>query len=63
MEECLEDIFYLCALAWTKPDDCSRDPITTKLNDRFLSDEATKYDAEALEYSLSSDEDEEEASA
>jgi hypothetical protein len=66
MADCLEDIFYLCALAWTKPDDCARDPITTKLNDRFLSDEATKYDAEALEYSLSSDEhteEDEEASA
>jgi hypothetical protein len=67
MEDCLEDISYLCALAWTKPDDCCRDPITTKLNDRFLGDEATKYDAEVLEYSLSSDghtdEDEEEASA
>jgi len=65
MEDCLEDISYLCALAWTKPDDCTRDPVTTKLNDRFLSDEATQYDAEGLEYSLASEEhtDEEEASA
>jgi hypothetical protein len=65
MEDCLEDISYLCALAWTKPDDCARGPITTKLNDRFLSDEATQYDAEGLEYSLASEEypDEEEASA
>ncbi|MBS1790515.1 MAG: hypothetical protein JST85_22530 [Acidobacteria bacterium] len=52
LEECLEDIFFLTALAWTKPDDCRRDPITTKLNDLYLSDEATIYDAESLEYSL-----------
>jgi hypothetical protein len=60
LEECLEDIFFLSALVWTKPDDCRRDPITTKLNDRFLSDEATKYDAETLEYSLALDEDSDE---
>lgn len=52
LEECLEDIFFLSALAWTKPDDCRRDPITTKLNDLYLSDEATKYDAESLEHAL-----------
>ncbi len=49
LEQCLEDIFYLSALAWAKPDDCMRDPITTKLNDRYLGEEATMYDAEALE--------------
>jgi hypothetical protein len=48
-EQCLEDIFYLSALAWAKPDDCMRDPITTKLNDRYLGEEATFYDEEALE--------------
>lgn len=56
LEDCLEDIFFLSALAWTKPDDCSRNPITTKLNDRVLRDEATHYDAESLEYGLASDE-------
>jgi hypothetical protein len=60
LEECLEDVFFLSALAWTKPDDCRRHPINTKLNDRFLSDEATKYDAETLEYSLALGEDIEE---
>jgi hypothetical protein len=49
LEQCLEDIFYLAALAWAKPDDCMRDPITTKLNDRYLGEEATFYDEEALE--------------
>ena len=47
--ECLEDVFYLSSLAWTKPDDCSRYPITVRLNDRFLRDAATAYDAHALE--------------
>lgn len=49
LEECLEDVFYLTALAWTRPNDCSRYPITTKLNDRFLGEEATNYDADALD--------------
>ena len=54
-EQCLEDIFYLSNLAWTKPNDCSREPITIRLNDRFLKDEATAYDVESLEYALSSE--------
>ncbi len=55
IEECLEDIFYLSNLTWTKPNDCCREPITIKLNDRFLKDEATAYDQESLEYSFGSD--------
>ncbi|MEQ1763862.1 MAG: Piwi domain-containing protein, partial [Pyrinomonadaceae bacterium] len=35
-EKCLEDIYFLTCLAWTNPRDCSRVPITTKLNDRIL---------------------------
>ena len=50
MKQCLEDVFYLTALTWTRPDDCARYPITIKLNDRFLGEEATDYNAEALEY-------------
>ena len=50
LEKCLEDVFYLTALAWTRPEDCTRYPITIKLNDRFLGEEAGEYDAEALEY-------------
>lgn len=49
LEECLEDVFYLSCLTWTRPEDCSRYPITLKLNDRFLSEEATEYDENALE--------------
>lgn len=50
----MEDVFYLSNLTWTKPNDCSRDPITIRLTDRFLKDEATAYDAESLEYGLAS---------
>lgn len=49
LKECLEDTFYLSALAWTRPNDCSRYPITTRLNDRFLGEEATAYDTDALD--------------
>jgi hypothetical protein len=50
IEKCLEDVYYLSALALTKPDDCSRYPLTIKLNDRVLFDVATDYDEDALEY-------------
>ncbi|MFQ4136305.1 Piwi domain-containing protein [Nodosilinea sp. PGN35] len=52
-ENCLEDIFYLTALAWTKPDDCSRYPITTKINDRRLGEDASEYDEDALRFDFS----------
>lgn len=42
------DEYYLTVLAWSRPNDCSRYPITTKLNDRFLGEEATDYDTDAL---------------
>lgn len=48
LEKCLEDLYYLTVLAWSRPNDCSRYPITTKLNDRFLGEEATNYDTDAL---------------
>lgn len=48
LEKCLEDIYYLTALTWTNPRDCSREPITIKLNDRYLGEEAGPYDSEAL---------------
>jgi argonaute-like protein implicated in RNA metabolism and viral defense len=50
LEKCLEDVYCLTGLAWTRPDDCTRYPITIKLNDRFLGEEAGEYDAEALDY-------------
>lgn len=54
-EDCLEDIFYLTALAWTKPDDCSRYPITTKINDRRLGEDASEYDEDALRFNFLED--------
>jgi hypothetical protein len=56
-QSCLEDIYYLTALPWTKPDDCSRYPITVKLNDRRLSEDASEYDEDALRFDLSEDTD------
>jgi hypothetical protein len=46
IEECLEDVFYLACLTWSKPDGCSRDPVTIRLNDRQLIDVATPFDDE-----------------
>lgn len=49
-EACLEDLYLLTTLAWTRPEDCTRYPITLKLTDRRLGEEATDYDADALEF-------------
>jgi len=43
----LEDLFKLTTLAFTKPDDCSRVPITIKMNDIKLNDAASEYDEDA----------------
>jgi len=55
---CLEDLYALSALAWTQPEGCTRYPITLKLNDRYLRDEATDYDADALDFAEFSDNEE-----
>lgn len=49
-ENILRDIFFLSTLAYTKPDDCSRLPLTIKILDIFLRDQASEYDEEKLEY-------------
>ena len=59
LRDCLEDVYYLSCLAWTRPEDCTRFPIDIKLNDRFLGEDATDYDADALEYAAALEEDEE----
>ena len=51
-EDCLEDIYRLSVLAWGRPDDCSRLPITIKLTDRALGEEATEYDEDALKFGV-----------
>jgi argonaute-like protein implicated in RNA metabolism and viral defense len=55
---CLEDMYALTTLAWTRPEDCTRDPITIKLNDRRLSEDAGDYDSDALSLVAAHDEEE-----
>lgn len=43
LEQLLEDIYRLTTLAWTRPEDCTRYPITIKLNDRRLFEDAGEY--------------------
>lgn len=50
IDECAEDVFRLSTLAWSRPEDCSRYPVTLKLADRFLADEAGEYDEDALQF-------------
>jgi argonaute-like protein implicated in RNA metabolism and viral defense len=47
---CLEDVYSLTTLTWTRPEDCTRDPITIKLNDRRLGEDAGDYDTDALSF-------------
>jgi argonaute-like protein implicated in RNA metabolism and viral defense len=58
LPHCLEDLYALTVLAWTQPEGCSRYPITLKLNDRYLRDGATNYDADALDFAEFSDNEE-----
>lgn len=46
IEAVLRDIYYLSALAYTKLDDCSRDPLTIKMTDRRINEYGGHYDAE-----------------
>ena len=49
--ECLEDFYSLSTLTWTRPEDCTRNPITIKLTDRYLGEDASEYDEDALDFS------------
>lgn len=48
-ESVLEDVYALSCLAWTRPEDCSRVPVTIKLADIRLRENAGGYDEDALE--------------
>lgn len=48
IEECAQDLYSLSTLAWTRPEGCSRYPVTLRLADRFLADEAAEYDEDEL---------------
>lgn len=49
-DETLEDVFWQSCLTFTKPDDCSTVPISLRLLDRRLREEAGEYDQDALRY-------------
>ena len=55
-EQALEDVYALTTLSWTRPEDCSRYPITLKLTDRWLGEEASEFDQDALRYMREEDE-------
>lgn len=48
-KDVLEDIYFLSHLAFTKPDDCSRNPLTIKITDRRINLLGSEYDAERME--------------
>jgi len=48
LEQILEDAFYLSNLTWTKVDDCSRLPLSIKMNDIRLREIAGEYDRDTL---------------
>ena len=50
IEHCLADVFSLSCLTWTRPEGATRLPISIKLCDRILFDEAAEYDHDALEF-------------
>lgn len=48
--EVVEDVFYLSNLTWTKIDDCSRLPLSVKMNDIRLREIAGDFDPDAFKY-------------
>ena len=48
-EESLEDLHHFTHLTWTKPDDCSRLPITLRLTDVRLIEEGSEYGVQEIQ--------------
>ncbi|NEI74311.1 hypothetical protein GR212_32670 [Rhizobium lusitanum] len=48
MKDALGDIFQLSCLTWTRPESCSRLPISLKLCDTFLRDEGADHDEDEI---------------
>jgi len=48
-EKILQDLYYLSCLAYTKPDDCSRFPLTIKITDRRINTLGSDFDLESLD--------------
>jgi len=49
LEQLLQDIYWLTTLTWTRPEDCTRYPITIKLNDRRLFEDAGEFNNNEIE--------------
>lgn len=45
----LQDLYHLSCLAYTKPDDCSRFPLTIKITDRRINTLGSEFDLESLD--------------
>lgn len=58
IEVVMEDIYALANLTWTRPEDCSRDPLSVRMNDIRLREVAGEYDVDDLRFK-SEDEDQE----
>ena len=50
IEHCLSDVYSLSCLTWTRPEVATRLPLSLKLCDRNLFDEAAEYDQDAIEF-------------
>lgn len=50
LQQILEDVFYMSNLTWTKIDDCSRLPLSIKMNDIRLREIAGEYDRDAFRF-------------
>ena len=59
IEHCLFDVFALSCLTWPRPEGVMRLPISIKLCDRNLFDEATEYDEDAIQFANSNFDEEE----
>ena len=55
IEHCLSDVFSLSCLTWTRPEGATRLPISIKLCDRILFDEAAEYDEAVIEFGNDAD--------
>lgn len=60
IETAMEDIYALANLTWTRPEDCSRDPLSVKMNDLRLREVAGEYDSDDLRFGSDEEEDEQE---
>ena len=58
IEHCLADVFALSCLTWTRPEGTTRLPISIKLCDRVLFDEAAEYNEDTIEFASTQNQEE-----